>query len=196
MIFSESDDEGVRIEITVAAPVDEVWRSLREKERIFHWHGWDAPELEAEIDLIFFQAADADDGERTLTVQGHDAFTLTTAPEGTRVVLTRAPKGTSPEWDDYYDDITEGWITFLHQLKFAHEFHPGEQRRTLFWPAEVDLGYSGKPFFESANQRGAVIEEFGQGLVITSAKMTVVTTYGFSDDQLAALRQMGDAILH
>ncbi|NKE61790.1 hypothetical protein FXN61_35530 [Lentzea sp. PSKA42] len=190
MIFNQSDADGVRIEITVAAPVDEVWRSFRDKEKIFHWHGWDAPELEAEIDLIFFQHAE--EGERTLTVQGHDTFTLTPVPEGTRIVLTRAPKGTSPEWDDYYDDITEGWITFINQLKFAHEFHPGEARRTLFWPAEVDLGVTGKPFFESANQRGVVVEEWGPGLLVTSQKMTVVTTYGFSDDELETLRKKAE----
>ncbi|SDK08567.1 hypothetical protein SAMN04488074_104207 [Lentzea albidocapillata subsp. violacea] len=185
-------DEGVRIEITVAAPVDEVWQSFRDKEKLRHWHGWDLPDLDAEIDNIYFENAEEGDGA-TLVVQGHDTFVLTPVPEGTRVVLTRAPVGTSPEWDAYYDEITEGWITFLHQLKFAHEYHPGEKRRTLFWPSEVDLGVSGKPFFESANQRGVVVEEFGPGLVVTSAQMTVVTTYGFSDDQLEALRQRGPA---
>ncbi|GGM69829.1 hypothetical protein GCM10011609_01950 [Lentzea pudingi] len=184
-------DEGVQIEITVAAPVGEVWESFRNKEKLRHWHGWDAPELDAEIDHIFFTNAEEDG--TTLVVHGHDTFALTATPEGTRVVLTRAPLGTSPEWDDYYDDITEGWITFLHQLKFAHEYHPGEQRRTLFWPSEVGLGVDGRTFFESANQRGVVVEEFGPGLVITSAKMTVVTTYGFSDDELEALRQKGPA---
>ncbi|SFQ96620.1 hypothetical protein SAMN04488564_101299 [Lentzea waywayandensis] len=182
-------DEGVRIEITVAAPVDEVWQSFRDKEKLRHWHGWDLPELDAEIDHIYFQNAEEDG--TTLIVHNHDTFVLTPVPEGTRVVLTRAPKGTSPEWDDYYEDITEGWITFLHQLKFAHEFHPGEKRRTLFWPSEVDLGVSGKPFFESENQRGVVVEEFGPGLVVTSAKMTVVTTYGFSDAELEELRGRG-----
>ncbi|MCX2947862.1 SRPBCC family protein [Lentzea sp. NEAU-D7] len=184
-------DEGVQIEITVAAPVAEVWQSFRDKEKLRHWHGWDIPELDAEIEEIYF--ANAEEDGTTLVVQGHDTFVLSTVPEGTRVVLTRAPKGTSPEWDDYYDDITEGWITFLHQLKFAHEYHPGQKRRTLFWPSEVDLGVSGSPFFESANQRGVVVGAFGPGLVVTSAKMTVVTTYGFSDDELEALRQKGPA---
>lgn len=184
-------DEGIRIEITVAAPVEEVWQSFRDKEKLRHWHGWDIPELDAEIDQIYFQ--NVEENGTTLVVAGHDTFALTAVPEGTRVVLTRAPKGTSPEWDEYYDDITEGWITFLHQLKFAHEYHPGEKRRTLFWPSEVDLGVTGKTLFESANQRGVVVEEFGPGLVITSAKMTVVTTYGFSDDELDAVRRKGQA---
>lgn len=184
-------DDGVRIEITVAAPVGEVWRSFRDREKLRHWHGWDIPELDAEIENIYFENAEEDG--TSLIIQGHDTFTLTPAPEGTRVVLTRAPKGTSPEWDEYYDDITEGWITFLHQLKFAHEYHPGEQRRTLFWPSEVSLGVSGEPFFESEHQRGVVVGELGPGLVITSAKMTVVTTYGLTDDELETLRQKGDA---
>ncbi|WP_394620742.1 SRPBCC domain-containing protein [Lentzea sp. JNUCC 0626] len=179
-------DEGVRIEITVAAPVELVWESFRDKEKVRHWHGWDAPELEAEIDHIFFQNAEEDG--TTLVVHGHDTFELTPVPEGTRIVLTRAPKGTSPEWDDYYGEITEGWITFLHQLKFAHEYQPGRTRRTLFWPHPVDLGVSGKPFFESTHQHGVVVEEFGPGLVITSPQLTVVTTYGFSDEQLEAVR--------
>ncbi len=186
-------DEGVKIEITVAAPVEEVWQSFRDKEKLRHWHGWDIPELDAEIDHIYFQNAEEDG--TTLIVHGHDTFALTPVPEGTRVVLTRAPKGTSPEWDDFYDDITEGWITFLHQLKFAHEFHPGEKRRTLFWGSEVDLGVTGEPFFTSENQRGVVIEDWGPGLLVICPKMTVVTTYGFSDDQLEKLRQKGDAVL-
>jgi uncharacterized protein YndB with AHSA1/START domain len=185
-------DEGLRVEITVAAPVDEVWQSFRDKQKILHWHGWEYDGLEQEIEGTFFEGAE-ETGERTLSLHGHDTFTLTPVPEGTRVVLTRAPKGAVPEWEEYYDDITEGWITFLHQLKFAHEFHPGASRRTVFWPHEVSLGVSGKPFFESAHQRGVVVEEWGPGLLITSSKMSVATTYGFSDEELEALRQKGDA---
>ncbi|MEU0882305.1 hypothetical protein ABZ345_27150 [Lentzea sp. NPDC005914] len=190
-MISGSSDEGVRIEVTVAAPVDEVWQSFRDKQKILHWHGWEYEGLEQEIDGTFFEDAE-ETGERSLTLHGHDTFSLTPVPEGTRVVLTRAPKGTLPEWDEYYDDITEGWITFLHQLKFAHEFHPGAVRRTLFWPSEVSLGVTGKPFFSSPNQSGFVIEEWGPGLLVTCPKMTVVTTYGFSDDELETLRQKGD----
>jgi uncharacterized protein YndB with AHSA1/START domain len=185
-------DEGVRIEITVAAPVDEVWQSFRDKQKILHWHGWEYDGLEQEIDGTFFTDAE-ETGSHALSIHGHDTFTLTPVPEGTRVVLTRAPKGTLPEWDEYYDEITEGWITFLHQLKFAHEYQPGRVRRTLFWPREVSLDVSGKPFFESAHQRGVVVEEWGPGLLITSPKVTVVTTYGFSDEELETLRQKGEA---
>ncbi|MEU7478123.1 hypothetical protein AB0A63_19215 [Lentzea sp. NPDC042327] len=186
-------DDGVRIEITVAAPVEQVWRSFRDREKIRHWHGWDLPGLDAEIDQIYFENA-REDGT-TLVVHGHDTFALSPVPEGTRVVCTRAPKGTSPEWDDYYDDVTEGWVTFLHQLKFAHEFHPGQARRTLFWPAEVAFAVDGRPFFTAEHQRGVVVDAWGPGLLVTSAKMTVVTTYGFSDEQLEELRREGDAVV-
>ena len=69
------------------------------------------------------------------------------------------------EWSAYYDDITEGWTSFLQQLKFMHEMHPGEERRTIFLmargPADgvptllkkppVELG---EPWFQSAHQQG------------------------------------------
>jgi hypothetical protein len=51
----------------------------------------------------------------------------------------------------------------------------------------VSLDVSGKPFFESAHQRGVVVEEWGPGLLITSPKMSVATTYGWSDDELRQL---------
>ena len=32
--------EPVRIEVTVAAPVEEVWRALRDPAQLRRWHGW------------------------------------------------------------------------------------------------------------------------------------------------------------
>ena len=186
--------ETPRIEVTVAAPVDEVWDALRDKEKIRHWHGWDADGLEQEIDLIYFSEARVDG--RTLTLkEGGDRFELTPDGTGTKITLTRAAKGVMPEWDEYYDEITEGWITFLHQLKFALERHPGQPRRTLFQAGEGKVPFSidGDTFFRSDNQLGVVVPEWGDGLLVTGynpAKdqfMAVLTTYGFSDDELAAL---------
>jgi hypothetical protein len=64
----------------------------------------------------------------------------------------------------------------------------------LFWPREVSPDVPGKPFFSSPNQRGQVVEEWGPGLLVTSSKMTVVTTYGFSDEELETLRRQLDAV--
>src|SRR5690606_2767786 len=34
--------------------------------------------------------------------------------------------------DDIYEDITQGWVSFVQQLKLALDRHAGETRRTLF----------------------------------------------------------------
>lgn len=179
-----------RIEVTVAAPVDAVWEALRDKEKIRHWHGWEFDGLDAEIDLIYFTAYTEDSEARTLAVQGGDRFELAPVEGGTRITLTRAPHGDDPEWDAYYDDVTEGWITFVHQLKFALERHPGEPRRTLFYsgtgdpidelgltgpaagsPYKADLcgqPASGVVWFRSDPQLGLTVDGWGDGLLILS----------------------------
>jgi hypothetical protein len=124
--------ETPRIEVTVAAPVDAVWKALRDHGTIRHWHGWDYDDLDAEIETIYFTDVEEDADRHTLTARGGDVFSVDETDLGTRVRLTRAPHGSNPGWDAYYDDITEGWITFLHQLKFALERQPGIVRRTLF----------------------------------------------------------------
>ncbi|MBC6459442.1 hypothetical protein [Actinomadura sp. HBU206391] len=64
------------------------------------------------------------------------------APEGTIVTLTRAPRGSNPEWDAYYDDITEGWRIFLEQLRFAVERHGLSERRTIIFDGALADGRS------------------------------------------------------
>jgi uncharacterized protein YndB with AHSA1/START domain len=123
-------DETPVIVVTVAAPVEAVWDALRNKEKIRHWHGWEYEGLEAEIDLIFFTSFTEDETAHTLELQGGDRFVVEPHEGGSRITVTRAPHGDDPEWDAYYDDITEGWITFVHQLAFALEHHPGEARHT------------------------------------------------------------------
>ncbi|GLZ36037.1 hypothetical protein Lesp02_82240 [Lentzea sp. NBRC 105346] len=187
--------ETPRIEVTVAAPVETVWEALRDKEKIRHWHGWETDGLDEEIDLIYFAHAHEDGHTLSLKEGGGDTFELTEVPEGTRVVLTRAARGVLPEWDEYYDDITEGWITFLHQLKFALERHPGEARRTLFYggPGKVPFSVDGETWFRSENQHGVVVPSWGDGLLVTGynpardQSMAVFTTYGLSDAELESI---------
>ena len=67
----------------------------------------------------------------------HDRRRL--AVRGSRRATPAAPSCASPwprrppapSWDAFYDDIREGWTTFVHQLHFALEQHPGAERRTL-----------------------------------------------------------------
>ena len=126
-----TDDTRPQIVVTISAPVDEVWDALRSRDKIRHWMGWEYDGLDGEIDLIFFTDTVEDSSARTLTLHGGDEFRLEPDGAGTRVTLTRAAHGDNPDWDAYYDDITEGWVTFLQQLRFAVERHPGAARRTL-----------------------------------------------------------------
>jgi uncharacterized protein YndB with AHSA1/START domain len=195
------------IEVTVAAPVATVWESLRNPDLIRRWHGWHYGEdLDKEIQLIFGNPESVDEANHVLVAGGSDRFELTEVPGGTRVRITRPPYVPDEEWSAYYDDITEGWTSFLQQLKFMHEVHPGEERRTIFLmargPADgvptllksppVELG---ETWFQSAHQQGAVLPTLGPGLVITAAKdpvageegpmgadaMVIITTYGLDD---------------
>lgn len=181
--------ETPRIEVTVAAPADEVWSALRDRDRIRHWHGWDADGLDEEIEVIYFKGFTADAATYTLDSEG-DTIRLYPGGDRTRVVLTRGARGTNPEWDEYYDDITEGWTTFLHQLRFAVERHPGDVRRTVFLsgpaaPSPIErLGLgglaehesyaadlageqvSGQVWYRSEHQVGVTVDAWGNGLLI------------------------------
>jgi uncharacterized protein YndB with AHSA1/START domain len=189
-------EERPRIVVTVAAPVEAVWNALRDKEKIRHWHGWEyvgtEGGLDEEIDLIYFTRVTADEESATLTLEDGDQFVVEPVEGGSRITLTRAAYGDNPEWDAYYDDVTEGWITFLQQLRFALEHHPGETRRTLFYsgtgdrspivelgiqvqsagtPYELDLigeQAKGEVWFASEHQIGLTVDSWGNGLLVLS----------------------------
>jgi hypothetical protein len=180
----------MKIVVTIAAPVETVWAALRDKEKIRHWHGWEYEGtqggLEEEIDLIYFTGT-TEEGT-TLTLGHGDRFEVEPVEGGSRVTLTRAPRGADPEWEAYYDDVTEGWITFLHQLRFAVERHPAEPRRTLFFSgtgpvspiaelgldhhrAELDLvgqRVEAETWYTSDHQLGLTVDAWGNGLLVLS----------------------------
>ncbi|MGW6378626.1 SRPBCC family protein [Rhodococcus sp. NPDC055112] len=185
------------IETTIAAEPERVWPALRDPALIRRWHGWeyDGPGgLDDEIREIYIDGADADAATLTLTAQGGDRFTLRPASEGTVVRITRSAKGSHPEWDDWYEDVTEGWTTFLQQLKFAMERHDLAERHTLYldgptsgatamellgvagitgppgsaYTALVATGdaLSGTVWFRSPKQLGLTVDALGPGLLI------------------------------
>ena len=95
------------------------------------WFGWEYEGLAEEIEMIFDEELEAWKEGGTLHIGGH-LFTLDDHDTETVVRVTRAaPIGGSVDWDLYYDDIEEGWTTFLHQLRFALARHPGHTRRTV-----------------------------------------------------------------
>lgn len=191
-----TEEHGPRIEVTVAAPVEVVWDALRDKEKLRQWHGWEYEGteggLDQEIDQIYFTGFTEDAAARTLELEGGDRFVVEPVEGGSRVTLTRAAYGDNPEWDAYYHDITEGWITFIHQLRFALEHHPSEPRRTLFYSGEGDRGpaqvlgipelpsgtqyevelvgepASGRVWFRSEHQVGLTVDGWGDGLLVLS----------------------------
>ncbi|WP_309627368.1 hypothetical protein [Brevundimonas sp.] len=122
----------VLVEVTVPAPADAVWAALRDPERIKTWFGWDAPGLKDEIDFIFVKHAVADEAARTIVFEGtRDRYEVEAKGGESLVRVVRAAPA-DETWSDTFDPMTEGWIAFTEQLRFAFARHPGEQRRTLF----------------------------------------------------------------
>lgn len=183
------------VEVTIAAPPDVVWDALRNRQQLRHWHGWDVDGAEEEIEVIYFTEVEESSDRHRLVLGDGDAFELLAAGEGTIVRLTRGPRDPGNEWDAYYEDVNEGWTTFLNQLRFAVERHPGDTRRTVVAtgvageggdPVEelglADLGpgevgsavqveLAGEPatcevWFRSANQVGLVVPSWGEGLLV------------------------------
>ena len=116
-----TESRAVVVEVVVAAPIDAVWKALRDPAAIAQWFGWSDPGLPEEIEYIFFTHATADDASYRLTMD-KDEFTLEAQGDHTLVRVTRAaPAGGS--WNEIYDDIAEGWRTFVHQLRFAFARH-------------------------------------------------------------------------
>jgi hypothetical protein len=198
------------IQVTVAAPVDAVWAALRDEQKIRHWHGWEytgGPDssLDQEIDLIFF--TDVTVGDHTIALNGGDRIELTPVDGGTRVTLTRAPRGDDPDWASYYTDITEGWITFMNQLRFAVERHPDDARRTVFLSGQAktspltalsaaglqpgeryELEFpgeaaTGQVWYRSEHQLGLTVDGWNDGLLVlshtpgTGASMAILSLY-------------------
>jgi hypothetical protein len=125
----------VLVEVTIPAPVEEVWRALREPEQIRRWFGWDADSLADEIDYIFISHAEASDAEHVIRFDEwggvSDRFELETRGAGTvlRVVRSGQP---DQDWSNVYEEMTEGWIAFVEQLRLALARHAGEERRTVY----------------------------------------------------------------
>jgi hypothetical protein len=118
------------LEVTIAAPLATVWHALREPRLIRNWFGWDYEGLEAEIDFIFRDHVGVDEEAHRLTGDPwegvSDSIMLSEAEGGTRLTILR--DGSIPEG---YDEVVEGWISFISQLKFLIERKQGLERRTI-----------------------------------------------------------------
>jgi hypothetical protein len=122
----------VLVEVTIAAPADVVWDALSDPEKIYNWFGWEADSLKEEIDFIFYKYGRRDEVTKTLRFEGtEDRFEL--VDQGGTTLL-RVVRGVSDgeSWDDVYEDMNEGWISFVQQLRLAAENHGVGPRRTIY----------------------------------------------------------------
>ena len=187
------------LSVVINADAPQVWTMLREPAKVAQWHGWEADELTDEIDGIYFSSNVVEAPDHTsLTTNGGDVFDLKPVSAGTQVSVTRAALDHNSEWAAWDEDITQGWLTFLQQLRFVLERHPHGKRKTFFLsvpgsggsaieklglndvpapgePYKLTLGtgeeVSGKVWFRSNHQVGLTVRsyaEHGDGLVIVA----------------------------
>jgi hypothetical protein len=186
--------DDVRIEVTLPGPLDEVWRAFRDPAVVAQWHGWEYEHLEDEIREIFLDGTVVEEERRTLHVGGH-RFTFEEMGPQTIVRVTRAAPLHSDgmDWDAWYDDIDEGWRSFLQQLRFAMTRGWGTARRTIHldgtatapthpaaalglhvpggpgerYAADVAGEHlSGEIWFRSTHQLGLTVDSWGPGLLV------------------------------
>jgi Activator of Hsp90 ATPase homolog 1-like protein len=199
-----------RVEVVVEAPREEVWRALTEPERVARWFGWDYDGLEGEIKYIFVDHARQDPPALLVLDDGEDNQTIELVEEGprTRVICVRPGSLEGADWDDLYEDVREGWITFFNQLRHSVERHPDEDRRTIRLtgdavPADVveALGreVGGPVWHEGRFQYAVAAGGDGDVLVGVHPKLPIdarepapvaltVTSYGLDETALEALR--------
>lgn len=187
------------IEVTIAAPIEAVWHALRDPAEVRRWFGWEHEGLDDEIRLIFVDEPEVSEHDRSLRWSHGDQFTLLARGDATVVRVTRAAPADGSDWSGIYDDIDEGWVAFVQQLRFALERHPGQDRRTLFLSGDaVEPGppLSGRLGLDQALAAGdgkpyAVTGGPGEALTgqawFRSANVAGVTVDGYGDGLLVVV---------
>lgn len=192
--MEKSDKPFVRplVEVTVSATADEAWAALRDPERIRQWFGWDTDSLPDEIEHIFVTHADADDARRVLDMRP-DRFEIEDHGPTCVVRVVRPAPTAATDWDEIFDDETQGWIAFVQQLAFMFAHHVGQARRTLYFSgmpqgalALSALGLDAAPevagqpwaspiageplagavWHRGRHQRGYTVQSWGDGLLV------------------------------
>jgi uncharacterized protein YndB with AHSA1/START domain len=210
------------IELTISAPAERVWAALRDPELIREWFGWDADTLAAEIKTIFADYAEADDAARVVRFRGMgDRFDVVARGAETIVRLVRPAPSPDTDWDEYFEDVTQGWIAFVRQLQFALERHPGGGRRTLYFSGSppsagarlaaaalglAGVGRAGEPYAARAatgelagrvwhrgrHQIGLTVDAWGDGLLIIMDRPAADSTSRGSSQAILTTYGLGD----
>jgi hypothetical protein len=178
------------VETTIAAPLETVWRALRDPAEIRRWHGWEYDGLDEEIDAIYVSGATASDEDGTIDLsEVGTRFAVERQEDRTLVRVTKAAPG-----GDGFDEIDEGWITFFNQLRFYLERHPGEDRRTLHFPEAPGREgldeLAGEVLYRTPHQVGRSVEAWNDAmLVVYERGRVIVNTYGVDEARLADIRE-------
>lgn len=142
MSETPSTRDRVLVEVTIAAPADAVWDAIRDPAKIYNWFGWDADTLKDEIDFIFAQHVKPDEVARILYFGGMpDRFEVEARGDTSVLRIVRAAPADA-EWENIYEDIVEGWISFAQQLRLALEQHALAPRRTIYLDGSAKPGAS------------------------------------------------------
>jgi hypothetical protein len=177
----------VVVEVTVAAPADVVWRALRDSGEIRRWFGWEYDGIEDEIDMIFLSDVTSSEEDRWLDTQGGGRFELEPRGGETVVRVTRAAPAGKDGWDGIYDEVNEGWLAFVQQLRFLLERHPGEDRRAFSGPRPPAVDVDGEAWYRSPNQTGLVLDD-GAALLVLMRDRVILSAYGLDDAGFERLR--------
>lgn len=223
MKITQSENNTPQLSLTIKASIESVWNALRQKQKLAQWFGWDYEGLDAEINDIYFtnvrEEGETDTTRRSLAVNGGDTFILIAHDDNTELQLVRRPLDGTAE-DNYYDTITEGWISFIEQLRFMLEHQPNGTRKTIVTHrrldknailAELDLPdaqeeqvfegalegvkLSGSVRLVTPQQIGLLVDGWGPGLLIIqfSENMQLLTTYELEDETFNALSEKWSA---
>lgn len=192
-----------RVEVTISAARDGVWRAMTDPEQIRQWFGWDYEGLDGEIRHIFADHVVLDPPAR---MSFEDGSFIELVADGERTIVRAVLPGPLDEarWDEIYDGIEEGWRSFLEQLRFLLEIRPQGRRRTVYLtgtatgPDALALaGTDGQSWHTSRYQRMSI--DAAGHLVGVAAQAPLdsdsigpvavtISTYGLDDAAFTALR--------
>jgi hypothetical protein len=177
--------EPVVVEVPIHAPVALVWSALRDPAEIRRWHGWEYPGLDEEIEIIYGRGATVSDADLTLDTGEAGRFVLVPGAGATVVRIHRPAPAGSANWDGTLDEINEGWLAFVQQLRFYIERHHGRARRSARLPRVAPLP-RGELYFEAAQQIGIVLQD--NALLIASPQHLILSAYGMAEREFVSLR--------